>query len=296
VTSSNDEHPPTRGMAKWIYEQMCRLIEQGVWQDGHPLPSEDELENKPISTWLDGYLPPSEEEPEAGEDEPGSIEKSGPEKKPMSRRTARDAVILLAAIGRVIKHPGKRSEVYMPSMEPHWLAVGLRRPWHMKLDAVAEPHDAEPHPAVQLIPAAGSVVSTRWHEGKDEYTVPEWDCERLGIDTGTKLRMYTLTLLIDDEPILTSTSLVPSDLLDGAVTWQQKTEGELALTGVSTTFSYPTLHSRVPTLDESEPLEPVPGIPVIVAYRQCRITPVGIAATPRRACVVVVARADRVHL
>src|SRR5262249_7656521 len=105
---------------------------------------------------------------------------------------------------------------------------------------------------------------------------------RLGIDTGTKVRTNTLTLVIDDEPILTSTSFVPSDLLGGPVTWQQKPPvgkpalaiGELELAGASLVFDHPSMHSRIPTLGESEPLKPVPGIPVYAAYRRCQVTPI----------------------
>lgn len=281
--TGSDELPPERGKARWLHETLLRQIEHGLWPDGYLLPSEDDLEFQPSRVWLDG-LPPSEEEPK---DKKKSL---------MSKTTIRIALQELADIGRVIKHHGKGSIAYMPSMEPHWLAVDLPKPSSIKLTMVAEPSYAEPHPAVEFIPAAGSEVATRWHEGEDEYTVPGWDSQRLGIDTGTILRTYTLTLLIGDESILTSTSLVPSDLLGGAVTWQQKPIGELALTGVSAAFSSPTLHSRVPTLDESSALEPVPGIPAFVVYRQCRVTPVGVPAIPKRACVLVVARADRVHL
>jgi hypothetical protein len=260
-------------------QDTTQAIELGLWTDGHELPSEDVLISEPISTWLDGYPPLSEEELK---------------KKTMTRRTARDPVILLDAIGRVIKHHGKPSRAYMPSMEPHRLAIDRRKPSPMELALVAEPSDAELHPAVELIPAPGSEVSTRWHEG--EYKVPGWDSERLGIDTGTNLRTYTLTLLIGDEPILTSTSLVPSDLLGGAVTWQQKPAGELALAGLSAAFDQPTIHSRVPTLEEEEALNAIRGIPALAVYRQCRVTPADAPAPPRPACVLVVARADRVHL
>jgi hypothetical protein len=288
VTSNDDELPPNRGKTRWLQEQLLRRIESGVWADGRELPSEDVREYQPMSTWLDGYRPPFEEKPIA-------YDKDG-RPRYLSKRMSRDPVILLAAIGRVITRHGEGSWVYMPSMEPHRLAVDLRRPSSTKLEWVAEPG---PHPAVELIPAPGSKVDTRWHEGKDEYTLPAWDSERLGIDAGTKLRAYTLTLLIDGEPILASTSLVPSDLLGGAVKWKQTSEGELALDGVSATFSYPTLHGRIPTLDESKtlkPLKPLDGIPAFAVYRQCRVTPVGVSATPRKACVLVVARTDRVHL
>lgn len=284
--TGNEEVPPKKGIARWLYERLLSQIEHGVWPYGHQLPSEEDLEFYPIGVWLHGQ-PPSEEELKNRKEKTNSL---------ISRTTIRIALTGLADIGRVINHHGKGRSAYMPSMEPHWLAVDLPKPASMKLAAVAEPLEAEPHPAVEFIPADGSEATMRWHESKDEYTVPAWDSERLGIDTGTKLRMYTLTLLIDGEPILTSISLVPSDLLGGAVTWQQQPVGELALAGVSATYSYPTLHSRVPTLEESESLEPVPGIPAFVVYRQCQVVPIGVPAIPRRACVVVIARADRVHL
>jgi hypothetical protein len=264
-----------------------------VWADGRELPSEDDREFKPMSAWLDGYRPPFEEKP---------IGYENGRARYLSKRMSRDPVILLAAIGRVITRHGEGSWVYMPGMEPHRLAVDLRRPSSTKLRRVAEPD--EPHRAVELIPAPGSTVDPRYHESKDEYTVPAWDSERLGIDAGTRLRAYTLTLLIDGEPILASTSLVPSDLLTGAVKWQRSLEGELALAGVSATFSYPTLHGRIPTLNYSnaltkalkpKALKPVDGIPAFAIYRQCEVT-FGISPTPVRACVLVIARTDRVHL
>lgn len=301
MTSSEDEQLPGEDKAEWVYEKLRRRIERGVWPDGYVLPSERDLRFKPPSVWLNGHLPPSEEEPKTSEEEPRpSGEKP---REYMSQPTARAPVIRLEAIGRVIKHRGAKSVAYMPSKERHWLVVDLPKPWSMKLAKVAEPHGAEPHPAIALIPADGSKIDTRWHEG--EYQVPEWDSERLGIDTGTKLRTYRMTLLIDGEPILTSTSFVPSDLLTGPVTWQRKPPdgelaldvGELALAGASLTFDNISTYSRNPTLDESEPLEPVPGIPVYVTYRQCQVTPVRrVPATSGRACVVVVARTDRVRL
>jgi len=291
VTSNNDELPPKRGKARWLYEQLLGRIESGMWPDGHELPSEDDMEFQPMSAWLDGYRPPFEEEPIGYEDG---------RPRYMSKRMARDPVILLEAIGRVIKRQGKGSFVSMPGMEPHRLAVDLRKPSSTQLRRVAEPNEAEPRRAVELIPAPGSTVDPRWHEGEGEYIVPAWDSERLGMDAGTRLRAYTLILLIGGEPILASTSLVPSDLLTGAVKWQEKSEGELALTGVSVTFSCPTLHGRFPTLNESKALKPkalktLEGIPAFAIYRQCRVTPLGVSAVPRRACVLVVARTDRVH-
>jgi hypothetical protein len=233
VTSNDDELPPERGKASWLYEQLLWRIESGVWPHGRELPSEEDMEFKPMSAWLDGYQPPFEEKP---------IEDKRGRKRYLSKRMARDPIILLAAIGRVIKRHGVKSSVYMPGMEPHRLAVDLWKPSTM-LIRVAEPYkaepNAEPHPAIELLPAPGSKVKPRWHEGKDEYTVPAWDSERLGMDAGTRLCAYTLTLLVDGEPILASTSLVPSDLLAGAVKWQQNPEnpvGVLELAGVSASF------------------------------------------------------------
>ena len=302
MTSRDDEQLPRKDRAKWVNEMMRRRIERGVWRDGHPLPSEKDLMFKPPSVWLNSHLPPSEEEPKASEKEPPSGKKP---KGYMSQTTARAPVIQLEAIGRAIKHHGKLTVAYMPSMAPHWLVVDLPKPWSMKLAAVAEPHGAETHPAIALVPAKGSKISFKWDEGKTEYEVPEWNSEWLGIDTGTKLRTYTMILLIDKKPILTSTSFVPSDLLSGPVTWRQKEPpvgepvldvGELALDGVSLAFDNLRMDSRIPTLDESELLKPVSGIPAYVAYRQCQVTPIRqVHATSGRACVVVVARADRVH-
>jgi len=303
VTSSDDEQLPDRDKARWVYEKLRRRIELGVWPHGYPLPSEKDLRFKPPSVWLNGHLPPSEAGPKASEEAPQEEPQPSDEKPEyMSQTTARAAVIKLEAIGRAFKHHGKLTEAYMPSMAPHWLVVDLPKPWPMKLAAVAEP---ETHPAIALIPAKGSKINTRWRQGENEYEGPEWDSKRLGIDTGTKLRTNTMTLVIDDEPVLTSISFVPSDLLSGPVTWQQKPPvgkpaldvGELALAGVSLAFDSPSMHARIPTFDESEPLEPVPGIPVYAAYRQCRVTPVRrVPATSGRACVVVVARADLVRL
>jgi DNA-binding GntR family transcriptional regulator len=252
---------PPRGRARWLYTKLLRLIELGKWPDGYPLPSEMELNNL----------------------------------YDLSRTTTRDPYTRLEAIGRVIKRHGMRSVAYMPSKEPHRLVVDFREPSPMPspmpLSKVAEP---EPHPAIELIPTSESEIEKRWHE--DEFIVPAWDSMRLGIDTGTKLRTYRLTLLIGGEPILISTSLVPNDLLGGAVTWQEKPIGELALAGASATYNKATLHSRVPTLDESEALDPVPGIPAFAIYRQCRVTPADAPVPSSPGCVLVVTRADRVHL
>jgi len=174
----------------------------------------------------------------------------------------------------------------MPSLKPHWLVVDLPKPWFTELAAVAEPNGAETHPAVALISADGSEISPEWDEG--EYIVPEWESELLGIDTGTKLRTCTMILLIDDKPILISTSFVPSDLLGGPVTWQQKPPveepaldvGKLALAGASVTFDNLSMDSRTPTLDESKLLKPVSGIPVFTVYLDfCTFGP-GSAAGP----------------
>jgi DNA-binding GntR family transcriptional regulator len=254
---TSDDMPPRRDKARWVYTKLLRSIELGDWPDGYSLPSEVELQK------LGG----------------------------LSRITVRDPFNQLVAIGRVIKRHGRLSRAYMPSKEPHRLVADFQAPSPTPLSGVVE---TEPHPAVELIPASGSTIEMRWREG--EYQVPGWDSERLGIDTGTKLRTYRQTLLIGGEPILISTSLVPSDLLGGAVTWHEKPIGELALAGASVTFNNATLHSRVPTLDESEALDPVPGIPAFALYRQFQVTSVGAPAPPRAGCVLVVARADRVHL
>jgi hypothetical protein len=280
VTSSYDGPFPEPGERQptWVYRTQRRLIELGLWAHDHELPSEKCLMNEPISAWLDGYPDPSGTE--LGE------------KKTMERRTARDPVIQLAEIGRVIKHQGKNSVVYMPSIEPHRLAVDLRKPSPMRLAMVAEPSDAPP--AVEFIPAPGPKPRTRWHEGK--YIVPEWDSERLGIDTGTNLHTYTLTVLIGDEPILISITLAPSDLPGGAVTWRKMPVGELALAGLSATFDAPSIHSRIPTLEEEEALKAIRGVPTLLVYRQCQVTPASAPVPSRPACVLVVARADRVRL
>lgn len=313
--TSNDELPPKRGKARWLYETLLRQIEHGAWPHGYRLPSEDDLEFKHPREWLYGLPPseaPSEKKPN---EEPRSY---------FSRTTIRNALTALAEIGRVITYPGKYSIAYMPGMEPHRLVVDLPRRSSTELAMVAEPR-----PAIEFIPATGSAVSVQWHEGEGEYEVPEWDSQRLGIDTGTKLRTYTLTLLIGGVLTLISASFVPSDLLSGTVTWEQKPVGELALTGISAAFSRPTMHGRVPTLDEAKPLkspkppkprprrrtrpgvpvldesnplklpeslEPLRGIPVFAVYRQCLVTPLAVRAIQRRACVVVTVRTDLVHL
>ena len=298
--TGHEEVPPRRGIARWLYETLLRQIEHGVWPNGHPLPSEDDLEFYPTRVWLHG-LPPSEEE----------LKKRKEKKKKdsrISKTTIRIALQRLAETGRVITNHGIGTSAYMPSLKPHWLVVDLPKPSFMGLAAVAEPDCAETHPAVALIPADGSEISTRWHEG--EYMVPEWESELLGIDTGTKLHFITLILSIGGKPILISTSFVPSDLLGGPVTWQEKPPigepaldvGKLALAGASVAFDNLSIDSRPPTLDESELLKPVSGIPVPVypvyaVYRQCQVTPARrVPAISGRACVKVVIRADLVHL
>jgi len=293
--TGHEEVPPRRDLARWLYETLLRQIERGLWPHGHPLPSENDLEFYPIRVWLHG-LPPSEEE----------LKKRQEKKKEdslISRTTIRIALKGLADTGRVITKPGIGTSVYMPSLKPHWLVVDLPKPWFTKLAAVAEPSDAETHPAVALIPADGSKISIRWLEG--EYIVPEWESGLLGIDTGTKLRTCTMILLIDGKPVLISTWFVPSDLLGGPVTWQQKPPigepaldvGKLALAGASVAFDNLNMDSRPPTLDESELLEPVSGISVYTVYRQCQVTPARrVPAISGRACVKVVVRSDLVHL
>jgi GntR family transcriptional regulator len=258
---TSDEAPQARGeKARWLYRKLRRAIELGEYPHDHLLPSEAEL-----------------------------TERYG-----WSQPTVRAPLIQLEAIGRVIKQQGAESAAYMPSKEPHRLDVDLREPSPMPLARVAESEDAAANPAIRFIPAPESQVEKRWDEG--EFIVPTWDSKRLGIDTGTKLRTYRLILSIGGEPVLTSTSLVPSDLLGGAVTWREKPVGELALTGALAAFSKATIHCRVPTLDESEALDSVHGTPAFAIYRKCQVTPVGAPVPPSPGCVLVVARADRVHL
>jgi DNA-binding GntR family transcriptional regulator len=233
------------GAARWLYTNLLTLIEHGAWPDGHSLPSEQTL---------------------------GALYN-------LSRTTVRDPIIRMEAIGRVIKHRGKQLVAYMPSKEPHRLVVDLGKPSRIPPSTAGEP---EPESAVELITTQGSQIEKRWHVG--EYTVPEWDSQRLGIDTGTKLATCRLTLLIDGEPTLIATSLVPNDLPDGAMTWHEAPIGALALPGLSATYSKPTLHGRVPTLDESEALDTISGTPVIAIYRQCQVTTTDTPTPPRSAC------------
>lgn len=258
---TSDEAPQVWGeQTRWLYKELRRRIEVGAYPHGQLLPSEAEL--KRLYNW--------------------------------SQPTVRAPLTRLEAIGRVIKQQGTKSVAYMPSKEPHRLVVDLREPSPMPLARVAESEDPAANPAIMFIPASGAPVKKQWDEG--EFIVPGWDSKRLGIGTGTKLSTYRLTMSIGSEPVLTSTSLVLPELLSGPVTWHERAIGELALTGASVVFSKATLHSRVPTLDEVEALKAVDGIPAFAIYRQCQVTPVGAPVPPSPGCVLVVARADRVHL
>lgn len=247
---------PQEAKARQLCDTLRSLIEEGEWPDGHEVPSQADL-----------------------------VAQYG-----MSTRTVRDAVIWLAEIGRVRKSHGKRTRIYMPAESPHRIVLDQREPSAEDLPRVAQDDTL----AVTFVPARRKgPVHRNWDE--DTFTVPAWDALRLGLDTGTKLLRRTLTVSVGGEPVLTSASLVPVDLVD-PVAWHDVPVGELALAGVSATFDRPEVHCRIPTLAESWPLNMVSGVPVLAIYRRCRLVADHTPAPPVSGCVLVVARADRVHL
>ena len=251
-----EPEPPEEDKAKWLFRMWRTKIETGEWRDGDRLPSQADL--------MTQYN--------------------------QKKRPVRDALIELAHIGRVHTSQGRPARVYMPAKEPHRLVVDLSDPSAGGLELVAEGA-----PACSFIAARElGEVDERWTD--DRFTVPEWDALRLGLDAGTRLSRRILLVSVGGEPVLTCASLVPPDLKSAHVTWWDAPIGELALTGCSTVFDRAALHARVPTLEESERLRTVSGVPVHAVYRRCQVTPLVVSAPPKAACVLIVARADRVHL
>jgi hypothetical protein len=181
--------------------------------------------------------------------------------------------------------------VTMPaSPPPHRIVVDQRELSRGELVRVAD------EPAISFVQGPGPGKRTeRWSPDGFIFTVPEWDSRLLGMEAGTKLVRNTRTVCVGDEPVLTSAALVLPELLGGAVRWREEPIGELALAGVSVTFSRAEVYIRIPTLLESEPLGIEGCVPVCVIYRRCQVTP-NAGGPPVPACVLVIARGDRVHL
>jgi hypothetical protein len=118
----------------------------------------------------------------------------------------------------------------------------------------------------------------------------------LGLEAGGVIGERVITLLIDDKPILTSTSYLPVELMDDSTQWHEVEIGKLAVTGYTVIpAEFLESWSRLPTSAERTVFTIPAGadIPVNIYSRAYhgqvdeRMLPSG---------VIVLARGDRVVL
>jgi hypothetical protein len=142
----------------------------------------------------------------------------------------------------------------------------------------------------QLVGAAHRQCSQR------TAAMPRQFATLLGLEAGGSMGERVITLLIDDEPVLTSTSYLPVELMDNSTQWHEVEIGKLAVTG-STVIPGEFLESwsRWPTPAERTALTIPKGadIPVNI-YSQTYHVQIGERRLPSG--VIVLARGDRVIL
>ncbi len=184
------------------------------------------------------------------------------------------------------KSQGKPSRV--SKHEPAYgLVVGLRQPQAgYPIDRVAEP-------PMSFLPGLKTGTEQReWSQGT--VAVPPRFAALLGLEPGTTMIQRVMTLIIDGEPILTSISYLPVDLVDDGDGWQDVEIGQLALLGYAVTSQFmEEQKSRMPSPAERATLGMPKGILVKIISHPCRVLMADRVVTTG---VIVLARNDRVRL
>ena len=128
--------------------------------------------------------------------------------------------------------------------------------------------------------------------GQRLVAVPRLFAKLLGLDAGATMVERIITLVVDDEPILTSTSYLPVDLADDDQRWHAVDIGQLAVIGHAVTFEF-TDWSRTPTRTECDALNITRNVPLVVLSRPYQVL---VDHRTLSAGVIVRARGDRVLL
>lgn len=204
----------------------------------------------------------------------------------VSSDTARHAVQLLKEEGLLKGGQGKRPVV--ADREPvHALALNP-----LAADA-GDPTELVSEPPVPFVQSQGTGKATRrWTQGT--VTVPLSVAMLLDLHPEAGMAERTMLLIIDREPVLTSTSYLPIELTGDGAGWQGAEVGQLALAGHPVTAEPARAWSRMPTPEEVETLGMDRGVPVMVVPYPYRV----IVDDERtlRAGVIVTARSDRVFV
>jgi DNA-binding GntR family transcriptional regulator len=236
----------------------------------------------------------------------------------VSTVTVRNAVEELEDEGLIAKRQGAHTQVH--NREPtHRLVIDLLgsalagnpAAEHTGNSNAAEPHEGRAsnlagEPAPRLRAVAGPPVSfapidrrysrLRRESAARQVPAAKYVASLLGLHEGDAVVERTSTLFYDEEPMLTSTSYLPSTLaMDMRV--PNVEVGQLALEGYPVTSAALRLRTRMPDPREFERLAMVKGTPVQVLTHCVDVeNDHGGGPARVRAAVEVVSRGDRVYV
>jgi GntR family transcriptional regulator len=262
------DQPANAKKTKRVADDLREPILSGEWEDGHTLPSEQQLAA------------------EHG----------------VSLVTLRRAIEVLVGEGLIEKGQGRPSRVsnreptHRLHIQPHQTPAGQRagqRAGQPTGQPADQPADRVAEPPLSFI--RGEEAGTEGREwSQASVAVPRRFAALLGLEPGSAMVERVIKLGIDGEPILTSTSYLPVDLADDAEGWQDVEIGQLALIGHAVTSELTEEQSRMPTPAERAALGMPRGVSVKIISYPCQV----LVAPDRTvaAGVIVLARSDRVRL
>jgi GntR family transcriptional regulator len=201
----------------------------------------------------------------------------------VSKQTVRNAIDILVGEGLIEKGQGKVSRVsirepaYRLVIQLHRAQAGYRN------DLVAEP-------PLSFIRSTTAQEQREWREGEVE--VPRQFAAMLGLEPLVRMLAREMKLTIDGEPILTSTSYLPPDLV-GDEGWRDVEIGQLALIGHEIISEYLEDEHRMPTPTERATLGMPKGVLMKIISHRCRVL---LNDWTMRTGVIVLARHDRVRM
>ena len=123
--------------------------------------------------------------------------------------------------------------------------------------------------------------------------VPRMFARLLDLQPGDTMLERVITLFVDGEPVLTSTSYLPVELADDDQRWHAVDIGKLALIGHTVTSEFTEERTRMPAPTEVDSLHIPRGVALKVLSLPYQVQ-VGEQTMP--AGVIVLARGDRVLL
>lgn len=117
----------------------------------------------------------------------------------------------------------------------------------------------------------------------------------LGIEPGMRMLRRVVTLAIDGQPVLNSTSYLPVELADDDPAWHDASPGKLALAGYPITLAdSPRLYARLPTTMERVTLDIPPSADIPLMINAIPYYIHNIQPNPVRSGVIIRSRSDRV--